>query len=305
MRSALSRTIGLVNDKGGVGKTTITANVAGQLAEAGYRVLAVDLNRQANLSDDLGYRDTSIDDQGAQLFQSVLAGQPVAPVADPRRSNLWLVPGGVELADLSPVILSRFQRQGQVAFRALADSLEPVAGTYDVVLIDSPPENVTLVDLALAAARWIIMPTRSDYGGLVGMRLVSERFNLAKEINPTLGLLGVVLFGTGTGARAIHRSVRAQVEQAFGGVSPMFGAMIRHSERTGFDARGLGRLAHELEVDAATQPAWWESLRKRDQAASHRISETSSLVSGDFRTLAGEILDALAAAEETTEAVTA
>src|SRR4051812_2454344 len=71
---SLSRVIAMVNDKGGVGKTSLVANLAGQLAASGYRCLLTDLNRQANLADDLGYRDDERDDQGAGLLMSVVAG---------------------------------------------------------------------------------------------------------------------------------------------------------------------------------------------------------------------------------------
>lgn len=294
----LQRVIAVVNDKGGVGKTTISANTAGQLAAAGYRVLLIDLNRQANLADDLGYRrQAGIDDQGAGLLQALLAGTPLQPVAGVR-DNLWVVPGGTALGDLTPVIASRFQTNGRSAFLALARSLAPIAPQFDVIGVDTPPENVTLVDLALAAARWIVMPTKSDAGGLVGMQLVSERFALAREINPTIGLLGVVLFATGTNSKAIHRTVRENVERAFGiGASPMFSTFIRHSEATASQTRARGLLAHELEVAAANQPAWWQALRDRSTAGP-RISSTVALVSGDFQLLAGEILDALANAEK-------
>ncbi|MDQ1650811.1 MAG: chromosome partitioning protein, partial [Cryptosporangiaceae bacterium] len=268
----------------------------GQLAAAGYNVLLLDLNRQANLADDLGYRDTDgIDDAGAGLLTALVGGTSLKPVTGVR-PNLHVVPGGKKLEDLTPLLLSRFQNKGRAAFLALAEALAPIAPNYDVVLIDSPPENTILVDLALAAARWVIMPTKSDTGGLVGMRLVAERFALAREVNPQLGLLGVVLFATGTGATAIHAEVRRDVTEAFGGQSPVFSATIRHSERVGRDSRKLGKLAHELEVAAAHQPAWWEALRRGEKTA--RISSTAASVSADYQELATEVLQVLAAAEQ-------
>lgn len=302
--TALARTIVLANDKGGVGKTSITANLAGQAAAAGYRVLALDLNRQANLARDLGYRDTSIDDAGQHLLKAVSFGEPLQPVPDPQRDNLYLVPGGVQLTGLAPMIHSRQHAggsSGHEAFRALADALAPVAGEYDLVLVDSPPENTTLVDLALAAARWVLLPTRSDNGGIDGIELVADRFVAARRINPHLQLLGVVLFATGTTARAIHRQVQREVTELFGGASPLFATFIRYAERAGVDARDRGRLAHELEVDAANQPAWWEALRERHETGHERprLGKSSALVSSDYSALAGEILDALAAAETT------
>jgi cellulose biosynthesis protein BcsQ len=296
---ALERVVALINDKGGVGKTSLAANLAGQLAAAGYSVGVIDLNRQANLADDLGYRrQDGIDDQGAGLLAALLNGTPLTPVTGVR-PNLRVVPGGTRLEDLTPLLLSRFQRAGRPAFLALANALAPVAGGCDVWLIDTPPENVTHGDLALGAARWVLMPTKSDSGGLIGMQLVAQRFSLAREINSAIGLLGVVLFATGTGARAIHAEIRRDVTEAFGGQSPLFSATIRHSERVALDCRKLGRLAHEMEVAAAAQPAWWEALRRGEKVP--RISKTAASVSGDYRLLAAEVLQALANAEQQAE----
>lgn len=292
---ALARVIAIVNDKGGVGKTSIAANLAGQFAGAGYRCLLIDLNRQANLADDLGYRGTDADDQGAGLLGSILAGTPLAPASD-IRPKLDVVCGGARLEDLTPVMVSRLQHRGRQAFRVLGDVIAPIAGDYEVAMIDCPPESTILTDLALAAARWVLMPTKSDAGGLVGMTLVAERFTLAREINPRLGLLGVVLFATGSRSRAVHGEARGAIDRAFGGASPRFETTIRHAERTAQDARRLGKLAHELEIEAAAQPAWWEELRTGVRTP--RISTTAASVAGDYRALGVEVLTALQAAEE-------
>src|SRR3954465_4521260 len=96
--SALARVIAIVNDKGGVGKTSIAANLGGQFAGAGYRCLLVDLNRQANLADDLGYRGTEIDDEGAGLLGAIIAKTPLRPTVD-IRPQLDVVCGGARLED--------------------------------------------------------------------------------------------------------------------------------------------------------------------------------------------------------------
>jgi chromosome partitioning protein len=292
---ALGRVIAIVNDKGGVGKTSIAANLGGQFAGAGYRCLLVDLNRQANLADDLGYRGSDVDDQGAGLLGSVLAGSPLTPSLN-IRPGLDVVCGGGRLEDLTPVMVSRLQHRGRRAFRVLGDVLAPVAAEYELVFIDCPPESTILSDLALAAARWVLMPTKSDLGGLVGMTLVAERFTLAREINPRLGLLGVVLFATGSRSRAVHSQALRAIDEAFGGVSPRFETAIRHAERTAQDARRLGKLAHELEIEAAAQPAWWEALRQDIRAP--RVSATAASVAGDYRALGVEVLKVLQAAED-------
>jgi cellulose biosynthesis protein BcsQ len=296
---ALARVIAMVNDKGGVGKTSLVANLAGQLAAADYRCLVVDLNRQANLADDLGYRDDDDDDQGAGLVLSILTERPVVPVEDVR-PGLDVVPGGARLADLVPLMVGRLQERGRAAFDVLAEVLAPVAADYDVVFVDCPPESTILTDLALTAARWVVMPTKSDVGGLVGMRLVAERFAVARERNPGLRLLGAVLFATGTRSRRVHAEVRGAVERAFGGHSPLFSTAVRHAERSAQDARRLGKLAHELEAEVAAQPAWWASLRD-GTAAAPRLSAAAAGVAEDYRDLGVELLTLLRAAEESAD----
>ncbi len=293
--AALSRVIAIVNEKGGVGKTSVAANLAGQFAGAGYRCLLIDLNRQANLADDLGFRGTAPDDRGAGLLASVIAEAPLTPAHD-IRPNLDVVCGGARLEDLTPVMVSRLQHHGRTAFRVLGDVLAPISDRYELVFVDCPPESTILTDLALAAARWVLMPTKSDVGGLVGMTLVADRFALAREVNPRLSLLGVVLFGTGSRSSAIHGEARAAIEKAFGGHSPWFETTIRHAERTAQDARRLGRLAHELEIEAAAQPAWWEALRMDIRAP--RLSSSAAGVAGDYRALGVEVLTALQAEED-------
>ncbi|MER7129707.1 ParA family protein [Streptosporangium saharense] len=300
---ALTRVIAVANDKGGVGKTTITANLGATLAREGYKILLVDLNRQANLADDLGYRDTEIDDQGAALLMSIMTGRVLQAVPVPGRDGLFVVPGGLDLTDLTGVMVGRVQQHGRDAMLTLAKALAPATAPYDLILIDTPPENTLLIDLALGAARWLLMPTKTDGGGLVGMRLLAQRYAIAREINPALALLGVVLFGTSRAATAIHRDVRTKVEQAFGiGASPVLTALVGHSEKVARDARELGLTAHELAAAAAVQPTWWETRRAGNSSSEPRISATASQVAADFDKLGLEILQLLAAAESGAQA---
>lgn len=292
----LTRVIALYNSKGGVGKTSIASNLAGWFAAADYRVLLVDLNRQANVADDLGYRgNPDIDDQGEALVAALLAGKPLQPVKNVR-PNLDVVPGGDRLLDLTGALNSRLSNGDERHRTALRDSLAPIAENYDIILIDSPPENPTLGNLVLCTARWIIIPTKSDIGGLVGMAQVGQAFATARQVNPDLQLLGVVLFATGSQATAIQKEVRKDVEKAFGGESPMLNSTVRHSERVARDTRGQGKLAHELEVEVQGQPPRWEALREGKKPSS--LSPTTGKIADDYGDIAAEVLNIIRAAEE-------
>lgn len=292
---ALKRVIAVINEKGGVGKTSISANLAGQVASAGYSVLVVDINRQGNLGLDLGYsKDTAVNDQGKALLSAIMMGSPLEPSVGVRE-NLSVVSGGKQLEGLTPLMITRMGQGDEEAFLSLAKVLAPVSARYDLTIIDCPPENPILDDLALGAARWVLIPTKSDDGGLAGMELVAERFLKARKINPTIGLLGVVLFATGTSATQIHKEVRESVANTFGGSSPLFESTIRHSERIARDSR-KGRLVHELEEAAKEQPEWWKMLREGKKVP--RIARTVNGVSEDYQRLAVEVLTTLTQAEQ-------
>ena len=97
----LHNSIAFVNGKGGVGKTSITANTAGILANSEWRVLAIDLDRQGNLQKDLGYREDDRHDQGEMLFRALTGDQALEPILTEVRPNLDVIPGGeqIEYAD--------------------------------------------------------------------------------------------------------------------------------------------------------------------------------------------------------------
>jgi chromosome partitioning protein len=296
-RQLLRRVIAVTNGKGGVGKTSITANTAGLLAAAGYRVLAVDLDPQGNLSEDLGYADRS--DDGHAIHTALLTGQPLAPLTG-IRPNLDVCPGGDATADLAAALTSRLQRQGGDAVQALAASLTPIAGAYDAILIDCPPALETMQALALAASRWVLIPAKTDASSRKGLREVARRFVAAREVNPDLEVLGVVLFGVGASATRVRARAHDLIADDLGGAVPILTATIRHLEAAATDARERGLLAHELEAAAAEGPAWWE-LRQGAEPG-ERVAASAGTLAGDYQRLAEEIVGLLTSAESTVPA---
>src|SRR4051794_23157663 len=105
-RTRLRRTVAVINGKGGVGKTSVTANLAGLYAAAGYRVCAIDLDPQGNLGNDLGYLAAGLADGGAGLHAAAVTGVAPTPLVGVR-PNLDVVPGGEQLHDLAAVLQSR------------------------------------------------------------------------------------------------------------------------------------------------------------------------------------------------------
>lgn len=165
-RTVLARVVAVINGKGGAGKTSITANVAGLIANSGFRVLAVDMDPQGNLAEDLGYTSTEIDDEGRALSAALAYGQPVKPVQGVR-ANLDVLIGGHHL-DVAAAALGVAKDQTKARL-ALAQVLEPIASEYDMIFIDCPPGIETLQTAAAAAARWALVPAKSDASSRKGM----------------------------------------------------------------------------------------------------------------------------------------
>ena len=241
-RAALSRVIAVMNGKGGVFKTTLTANLGGLLAYNGQRVLLVDLDPQGNLAEDLGYTGDDRDDRGAALADALqthgrFVSEPVRQV----RPNLDVFVGGPELEKASAFLVTRGSSSEETQL-ALARVLEPIASQYDIVLIDCPPGEEALQTAAAGAARWILAPVKSDASSRRGFEAVADRMQLVRGersgvagLNPTIGLLGIVLAGVNPSATVVQREARHRIEgEGENASGDVFTATIRHSgNRTG------------------------------------------------------------------------
>lgn len=237
------------NGKGGVGKTSLAANVAGLAAHAGWRVLAVDLDPQGNLGSDLGYKQDGLGDEGEGLLQAIVAGRPLSPITNVR-PRLDAIAAGRSTTDVWAVVNNRRSVDAD-AIGDLATVLDPLSRGYDLVVIDSPPAGGVAVDAALAASRWLVIPVKFDDGSIDGLELMARQFGAAKSsVNPNLELLGVALFDFSTAGTAIRREVRAQLTADLGGIAPVLKSVIRRAERAAYDMRRNGLLAHEYQAKA-------------------------------------------------------
>lgn len=277
------------NGKGGVGKTSICANVAGIAAHTGWRVLAIDLDHQANLGNDLGFKGGRNDDDGAGLTDAVMGGAPLQPIRRVR-PGLDVIPGGSHLTRL-------WRWMGaEPAMRVprLNTALEGLARAYDVVMIDSPPAGGVAVDAALAASQWLVIPVKADEASLDGLELMSRQFANARRTNPTLQLAGVAMFDFSLQGTAIRREVRRELMQDLDGIAPVYRSFIRRSERSAVDMRRGGALAHEYAAEASTQrKAVSVADRIKASRSGKPVKAYSTAAEGlaeDYRKLAGEIL---------------
>ncbi len=314
-RLSTRRVIAVMNNKGGVGKTSVTANVAGVLAVSGKRVLVIDLDPQGNLGRDLGYRyEEGLDDEGKSLFDTLSAGVPLAPVrgirdySDEGRGRLDVIPGGRWTAMLADVLSGMAQRGADPSER-LAEALAEIAGEYDLVLLDTPPGEANVQRQALIAARRILIPTIVDDGSLDGLGGLAARVVDVRSINPTLSVLGVVLFSLNSSAKRIEEQTRAELTVMLGDIAPVFAATIRQAQAAAVDARRRGQLVFEVAKDFnETRFNWTKELDDAEKGKGEpaaRIAASSTGLAADYVNLTKQLLVHLVEQEQLEQGVTA
>lgn len=140
-------------------------------------------------------------------------------------------------------------------------SLPPLAAEYDLVLIDTSPVDVTLQNLALGAARWLVIPTKADASSIRGIRRIAERVVDVRTPEHRLDILGVVLTGIGMSATRVRADATQDIHALAGESAPLFDATIRGSDAVARETRAKGLLVHELPEQVEGAEPFWKALR--------------------------------------------
>ena len=204
------RVVALLNQKGGVGKTTSTVNLGAALARYGQRVLLIDLDPQSNLSLHFG-----VESGAEQRTIRDLLLDPTCRVEDcvqSARPGLDFIPAVTELALVEGELA---QQEGMQS--VLRSKLEPVYGNYDVVLLDCPPSLGVLSVNALTVADEVFVPMQAHYLPLRGLEKLLQTVHLVSQgLNPTIRVTGILLCmhdGSSSHAQAVIGEIEAQLAQ--------------------------------------------------------------------------------------------
>jgi chromosome partitioning protein len=182
-----TRIFTVANQKGGVGKTTSTVNIAAAMAMGGLRVLVIDLDPQGNASTALGVEHR----ESAGVYEVLMGTAPIATVIQKVAGfpELDCIPSNTSLANAEINLVSMVARELQ-----LKEAIDEISVNYDYIFIDCPPSLGLLTINAFAASRELMIPIQTEYYALEGLSQLLETYTLVKKrLNPTLNLSTIIL----------------------------------------------------------------------------------------------------------------
>jgi len=261
------RTIAFMNQKGGVGKTTTTANLGAALAERGMRVCLIDLDPQAHLTINYGLDPKP---EIISLYNVLVDEVPLKDAVHPVGDRLWLVPSSIDLAAAEVELVTVLGRE-----MLLKNSLESAAASasldYDFILMDCPPSLGLLTINALCAAGEVIIPMQPQFLALQGVAKLLETVQLVnRRMNPRLKVTGIALTMYDSQTKLtteVVNELTSFISAAQGKTLPWSGAKVFASKI-------------RRNIKLAESPGFGQTILKYDPASNG---------AADYRALAAEI----------------
>ena len=253
-RPASCRVIGVANQKGGVGKTTTTVNIAAALAMHGQRVLVVDLDPQGNASTALGMER---DNQTRSIYHCLVEDEEIRKLAQPVPGipNLWCAPATIDLAGAEIELVSLVAREARLkrAFAAYDTS------DLDYILIDCPPSLGLLTVNAMVACDEVMIPIQCEYYALEGLGQLLRNVELVQShLNPGLAI-STILLTMYDGRTRLSQQVAEEVRSHFG--STVLETLIPRSVRVS-EAPSYGQSVMTYDPGSTGAVAYLEAARE-------------------------------------------
>ena len=189
----MGKVISLVNQKGGVGKTTTSINLSASLAVLGKKVLLIDLDPQGNTTTGVGINKGEIDKSVYDVLIDECA--ITEAMVKTKYKNLYVLPATINLAGIDAELLEKSRKEtGFKKGEQLKNSLVDIKDSFDFIIIDCPPSLGVITTNALTASNSVIIPVQCEFFALEGITQLLKTIMLAqKSLNPTLDIEGVLL----------------------------------------------------------------------------------------------------------------
>lgn len=181
------RVVAVMNQKGGVGKSTSAVNLSAALGKMKYKVLVVDFDPQGNATSGFGINKAETEES---VYDAIIGEADAAEIiVKSKEAGVWVLPSTIQLAGAEIELVNMERRELR-----LSEALDPVIPEYDFVLIDCPPSLGILTMNALTAASEVLVPIQCEYYAMEGLTKLLESMKMVQaRLNPSLKLMGVVM----------------------------------------------------------------------------------------------------------------
>jgi chromosome partitioning protein len=249
----MANIIAVVNQKGGVAKTTTTIHLGVALAQLEKKILLVDLDSQGHLAEGFSIVADEIEHEMSDVFEG---SKNIKDIIMPNiRPNLDLAPSNVRLADMELTLVNMRFRESK-----LKRALEPVLSHYDYILLDCPPNLGLFTVNALIAANKVLIPMTTHFWSMLGVsRLLTSIQAVKQEANPGLTVLGIIPTRF---TRTVHaREVISRTKEEVGQEYHIFEHPINESVRFA-EATGQGKTVFDIAPDIEGAQAYREIAKE-------------------------------------------